>query len=99
MSIHPDCEKKILEFGGNDSIRQGILDLVKAVANDAINTESPSGTFVMCMYDEGSNLQPGDWAAELHIVARQVGSTDETETTDGDQQTTDDPEPTQEATA
>lgn len=79
MSIHPDCEAKINAFGGNESIKRGLLDLFKAVSNDAIQSGLPSGTLVMCFYDEDSNLQPGDWAAELHIVARKVESVNDSD--------------------
>jgi hypothetical protein len=78
MSIHEDCKKKIQAFGGNESIKQGLLDLFEAVSNDAEAQGLPSGALVMCLYDEDSNLQPGDWAAELHIVARKVETIDET---------------------
>jgi len=79
--IHPDCIQKVLNLGGNESVKQGLVDLFRAAANDAESQDLPSGTIVIPFYDESSKLQPGDWAAELHCVVRKVESVDETDQT------------------
>lgn len=77
MSLHPSCEEKILALGSGQQINRGFLDLFKAVVNDAEAQGLPSGTLVIPYYDENSNLQPDDWAAELHFVVRKVESVNE----------------------
>jgi hypothetical protein len=74
MSLHPDVEKKILGLGSGEAVNRGFLDLFKAVVNDCIQQNLPNGTCIMPFYDEDSGLEPGDWAAEIHFVVRQVES-------------------------
>jgi len=76
MSLHPSCEEKIMGLGNNESIRRSFVDLFRAVTNNAIVLGVPNATEVLLLYDEDSNLQPGDWAAEIHLVVRQVESVD-----------------------
>lgn len=80
MSLHPDVEKKIMALGESESLRRGFLDIFRATAKDAEIQNLPSGTLMIPFYDAESGLQPGDWAAELHLVVRQVESINE----DGD---------------
>jgi hypothetical protein len=61
-----------MAFGGNDSIRRGLLDLANAASNDAETQGLPSGTVVIPFYDETCSLSPGDWAAEIHIISRKL---------------------------
>lgn len=77
MSLHPDCEKKILSLGEGESVRRGMLDIFKATVNDVVIQGLPNGTCVVPFYNEESGLKPGDWAAELHFVVRQVESVNE----------------------
>ena len=74
MSLHADCEKKILALGESESIRRGLLDMFQAVAKDTEIQRLPSGTCIIPFYDAESGLQPGDYAAEMHLVVRQVES-------------------------
>jgi hypothetical protein len=80
MSLHPECERQVMALGGNDSIKRGLLDIFKATVQDTIIQGLPNGTCVIPFYDKDSDLKPGDWAAELHCVVRQVESVNE----DGD---------------
>jgi len=70
--IHQDCVDRIMAFGDNESIRQGLVDLANACSNDAEQRGLPSATFVISFYDADCSIEPGDWAAELHIVTRKV---------------------------
>ncbi len=82
--IHEDCIKMIRSFGNNDSIRQAFVDLFNAVASDAESQGLPSGTLVVPFYDDNCSLVPGDWAAELHLVARKVAEDDSDSEADSD---------------
>ena len=84
MSLHPSCEDRIMKLGNNESIKKGFVDLFRAVSNEAVLKKVPSATFVQLLYDEDSNLQPGDWAAELHFVVRQVESVNDQESPETD---------------
>lgn len=82
MLLHPDCEQKVLSIGEGESLRRGFLDIFRATINDCLQQDLPSGTLIIPFYDGDSNLKPGDWAAELHLVVRQVESVDETDNAD-----------------
>ncbi len=80
--LHPDCVKKIIDLGQGEAINRGFLDLFNAVMNDSEAKSLPNGTLVVPFYDENTNFQPGEWAAELHFVARKMGDKDEAEEAD-----------------
>lgn len=80
--LHSDCVKKILALGEGEAVNIGFLSLFEAVVNDSDIQELPSGTLVLPFYDEDTNFQPGEWAAELHFVARKMGEIDETKDSD-----------------
>lgn len=70
--IPEQCKDKIRAMSQQDNIREGFVELFTAVSNDADICNLPAGTLVIPMYDEDDNLQPGDWAPELHFVVRRV---------------------------
>lgn len=72
MRLAPDCVKKIEGLGDNESIRRGFRGMFEALANEATSQKLPASTMVMVLYDENSNIQPGEYAAELHLVVRKV---------------------------
>lgn len=73
------CADRVMRLGDGESLRRGLLDLFNAASNDAEIQNLPSATLAIQLYDQECNLQPGDWAPELHIVVRKVS---EHETTD-----------------
>lgn len=72
MPLLSDTEEKILGLGRGEAINRGFLDIFNALVNEADIDGSPSKTMIMGFYDKDSNLQPGDWAAELHFTIRKV---------------------------
>ena len=79
--IPPDCQDKLMQFGNNIS-GLSLVDLFKAVTNEAILNNLPASTLVITMYDDNSALHPGDYAAELHLVVRKVSDNDGNDTGD-----------------
>lgn len=75
LAIPSDCADKLFQFGENVDGRS-MVDLFNAAANDARMQQLPASTLVITMYDENSAMQPGDYAAELHIVVRKVAPND-----------------------
>lgn len=77
--IHHQCQERIMKMGDDATIRRGLVDMFNAASKDAQEKDLPSATLVVPYYDDQCNLQPGDWAAELHLVVRKVVSPDEAE--------------------
>lgn len=83
MPLPLACENKIRTLGESESIRQGLLDLFKAMVKESeIEEEQLGETFphkslAWLMYEDG-DLEPGDWAAELHLVIRKVETVEQT---------------------
>ena len=86
------CADKIMALGDNDSLRQGFRDIFIAVSNDAEAQDLPSATLVIPLYDEACNLQPGDWAPEIHLVVRKVDHVDSSSGDQVDHETTEEGE-------
>lgn len=74
MPLPSSVEQKVLSLGHGEAVNRGFLDIFRALANEANLDKSPMKTMILGMYDAQSNLQPGDWAAELHFVVRKVES-------------------------
>lgn len=75
---------KVLGLGQSESIKQGFLDLYRAMANEANIDGAPAKTVVLPLYDASCALEPGDWAPEIHLVIRKVESVEqETGETEG----------------
>jgi len=81
------CVDKIMALGDNESLRQGFRDIFIAVSNDAETQDLPSATLVVPLYDEACNLQPGDWAPEIHLVIRKIDhvEAEDADSSSGDQ--------------
>lgn len=77
MPLPTDVEQKIMNLGRGEAINRGFLDIFNAMVNESDIDLSPSKTMVLPLYDASSNLQSGDWAAELHFVVRKVGHVEE----------------------
>lgn len=48
-----------------------MLQVFENIAGDCLIRESPAGTLVVLLYKDG-DLEPGDFAPELHFVVRRV---------------------------
>lgn len=92
------CANRILEMGGEGPVRQAFLNLFNAMSDSSDLDNLPSATLVIPFYDEACNLQPGDWAPEIHLLVRKV---DHVETKDADPGSRDqvDDQTTEEGTA
>lgn len=55
---------------------RAVADLLTAVASEAKACNLPSSTLVIPCYEAG-DLQPGDYAPEIHIVCRKVAGVGE----------------------
>jgi hypothetical protein len=67
--IHKDCIERILK---TQTTPPNLVTLFNRIATEAEKQGLPSATVASLYYDEDCNLQPGDWAAELHLVVRKV---------------------------
>ena len=82
MPLPKDVEDKTLALGQGEAVNRGFLDIFRAMANEGDIDGSPAKTMILPMYDAQSGLQPGDWAAELHLVVRKVESVAQPEETE-----------------
>lgn len=70
--IPETCKNKILAMAAAPKIAEGFVELFSATIKDAKVGDLPAGTLIVPMYDESDDLQPGDYACELHFVVRKV---------------------------
>lgn len=68
QKLNDAVKAKILGVKVNN---EAYLELFEAIMADAQIRELPAATCVVCLYDEG-DLQPGEFAPELHFVVRKV---------------------------
>jgi len=73
--LNEHCKEIILGLGKGEPLNQAFVDIFNAVANEAAVKKIPSSTFLMPLYDENTNPQPGDYLAELHFVVRKIDET------------------------
>ncbi len=70
--IPNECANKIMSFGGDKEIRLSFLSMFNHMAEEGDKGNVPASTMILQLYDNDSNLQPGDWAPEIHFVLRKV---------------------------
>ena len=70
--IAEKCESKILNMGEKGKLREAFLSMFRQMAVAADEAEAPASTVILRLYDDDSDLKPGDWAPELHLVIRKV---------------------------
>jgi len=68
MKLNDKVRTKIANLRINP---EAMLELFDAVTADAFIRELPSATCVVLCYEDG-DLEPGEYAAELHFVVRKV---------------------------
>jgi len=85
--IPQKCTDKVLAMGGNDNIRRAFSEMFTAISDEGEMQQLPSATLVIPFYDEACNLQPGDWAPEVHLVVRKIDNvkTEDADLSSGDQ--------------
>lgn len=83
--ISTKCKQFIMRLGDNDEIRKGFIELFEAFSNEPMNQELPAVTYILPCYDESCELQPGDWAPQIHLVLRKVEDESSTNDNDGDE--------------
>ena len=70
--IPTKCEAKIRDLARGPNLEQVFIELFEVIIKESKALDNSSGTVVVPMYDEETGLQPGDFAPELHFVARRV---------------------------
>jgi len=82
MPLPSSVEDRVMNLGKGEAVNRGFLDIFRALVTEADFDHSPIKTMILGMYDKDCNLQPGDWAAELHFVIRKVESVAQPEETE-----------------